>query len=73
VRACWRRAQIFRLLAAAAAGVGALLFGVIWWVERTSGRIVMSIDPLAAAIGSVALFLVCAILLLSSRIPNVQA
>jgi hypothetical protein len=70
VRACWRRAQIFRLAAAAIAGAGALLFGVISWVERISERIVMNMDPLAAAIAAVALLLVCVILLLSFRLPR---
>jgi hypothetical protein len=52
------------------AGAGALLFGAIWWVERISERIVMNMDPLAAAIAAVALSLVCVILLLSCRLPR---
>ena len=59
-----------RLLAAVVAGAGALLFGAIWWVERISERIVMNMDPLAAAIAAVALSLVCVILLLSFRLPR---
>jgi hypothetical protein len=70
VKECRRKAAAFRRLAASIAICGAVLFAVVWVVERQAATLLLGIDPAAAIISSVCLAGVAAVILVGEHLDR---